>query len=97
MVGGRDYNIVVFGVWLSMLKAVLRQKLWSLEELTQSSVGRCPWRVEKLVRAGSFSRTFFLEAQKQFMPFKGKGSTQRKRSPWLNCELLIVFKTKREL
>lgn len=25
--GGSDHNIVVFGIWLGMLKAVLRQKL----------------------------------------------------------------------
>lgn len=43
-----------------------------------------------------FFKNVFLEAQKQFMPFKGEGSKQR-RFPWPNCELLIVFKTKREL
>lgn len=44
-----------------------------------------------------FLKDVFLEAQKQFIPFKGEGSKQSKRSPWLNCELLSLFKTKREL
>lgn len=34
--GGGDHSVVVFGIWLSMLKAVLRQKLWSLEEHTSA-------------------------------------------------------------
>jgi len=36
-----------------------------------------------------------LEAQKQFVPFKGEGSRWSKRPPWLNCELLSLLKTKR--
>ena len=43
-----------------------------------------------------FFKNALLEAQKQFIPFKGKGSRQSKRPPWLNCKLLSLLKTKRE-
>lgn len=57
--------------------------------------GRLPWKRKELVSAVSFSRTF-LDAQKQFLPFKGKESRWNKRLPWLRCELLSLLKTERE-
>ena len=36
------------------------------------------------------------EAQKQFIPYKGKGSKRSKRPPWLNHERLGLLKSKRE-
>ena len=43
-----------------------------------------------------FFNNALLEAQKQFIPFKGKGSRESKRPPWLNCKLLSLLKTTRE-
>lgn len=98
--GGSDHNIVVFGIWLSMLKAVLRQKLWSLEEHTWAH-SELSWEGSMEDKGASdcweFFKDVFLAAQKQLIPFKGEGSKQNKRSSWLNYELLSVFKTKRVL
>lgn len=44
-----------------------------------------------------FFRNALLEVQKQFIPFKGKGSRWSKRPPWFNCELLSLLKSKREV
>lgn len=38
-----------------------------------------------------------LEAQKEFINFKDKGSNWRKRLPWLNCEFLNMSKNKSKL
>lgn len=35
-----------------------------------------------------------LEAQKHFIPCKGKGNRWVKRPPWLNCMLLSLLKTR---
>lgn len=43
-----------------------------------------------------FFKDTLLEAQNQFMLFKGKESRWNKRLPWLKCELLSLLKTKRE-
>lgn len=43
-----------------------------------------------------FLKDTLLEAQNQFMIFKGKESRWNKRFPWLKCELLSLLKTERE-
>ena len=43
-----------------------------------------------------FFKNPLSEEQNQFIPYKGKGSQQRKRLPWLNHDLLGLLKSKRE-
>lgn len=71
--GDSDHNIEVLGIWLSLLKAVLRQKPWSLEEHT-SAHSELSWEESMEDKEASecweFLKNVFLEAQKQFIPFK---------------------------
>ena len=41
-----------------------------------------------------FFKNSLLEAQSQFIPYKGKGSKRSKRPPWLNHALLGLLKCK---
>lgn len=60
-----------------------------------------PWEVSMedkgVSKCWEFFKIALLEAQKQFIPFKGKGSRWSKTPPWLNCKLLRLPKTKREV
>ena len=43
-----------------------------------------------------FFKNSVLEAQSQFIPYKGKVSKRSKRSLWLNHDILGLLKSKRE-
>ncbi|KAK4826132.1 hypothetical protein QYF61_005284 [Mycteria americana] len=99
-----DHNIVEFGILLSMLKVSTKTKVLDFRRANFSSLraqlGGIPWEASMEDKGASECWEFFknalLEAQNQFIPFKGKGSRQSKRPPWLNCELLSLLRTKRE-
>ncbi|KAM6036240.1 uncharacterized protein LJ206_001286 [Theristicus caerulescens] len=102
--GSSDHNIVEFGIWLSMLKVSTKTRVLDFRRANFSSLraqlGGIPWDASMEDKGANECWEFFknalLEAQKQFIPYKRKGSKQSKRSPWLNHELLGLLKTKRE-
>ena len=102
--GRSDHNIVEFGILLSMLKVSTKTKVLDLRRANFSSLrahlGGTPWEAsmeDKGVReCWDFFKNALLEAQKQFIPFKGKRSRRSKRPLWLNVKLLSLLKTKRE-
>ena len=102
--GCSDHSIVEFGNLLSTLQVRTKTKDLDCRRAHFSSLGAhlggIPWEASMEDKGASECWEFFknalLEAQKQFIPFKGKGSRRRKRPPWLNCELLSLLKTKRE-
>lgn len=58
------------------------------------SMTSIPERQRNLWVLGSFKNSL-LEAQQQSSPYRGKGRRQNKTSPWLDYELLDVFKSKK--
>ena len=93
-----------FGTLLSRLNVSAKTKILDFRRANFSSLrpqlGEIPWEASLEDKGASECWEIFknalLEAQNQFIPFKGKESRQSKRPPWLNCELLRLLKTKRE-
>ncbi|GAB0204370.1 hypothetical protein GRJ2_002902600 [Grus japonensis] len=87
-----------------MLKVSTKTKVLDFRRanfsLLRGQLGGILWEASMEDKGASECWEFFknalLEAQNQFIPFKGKGSRQNKRLPRLNCELLSLLKTKRE-
>lgn len=68
--------------------SILRAQLWGF-----------PWE-ESMEGKGAHEcwelfQNNLLEAQKQSIPYKGKGRRQNKRLPWFNSEFLSMLKSKK--
>ena len=87
--GCSDHNIVEFGILLSTLKVSTKTKVLDFRRanfsLLRAQLGGILWKASMEDKGASECWEFFknalLEAQKQFIPFKGKGSRQSKRLP----------------
>ncbi|PKU46749.1 rna-directed dna polymerase from mobile element jockey-like [Limosa lapponica baueri] len=103
--GCSDHDIVEFGILLSTLKVRTKAQVLDFRRANFSSpraqLGGTPWEASTedkgLSECWELFKNALLETQNHFIPFKGNGSKQRKRPPWLNCELLSLLKTKRDV
>lgn len=64
--------------------------------LLRAQLGGILWEVSMEDKGANYTgaRSSLLEAQKHFIPLKGKGSRRIKRPPWLNSVLLSLLKTR---
>ena len=93
-----------FGILLSVLKVSSKTRVLDFRianfSALRAQLGRIRWEASTEDKGASESWEFFknslLEAQSQFIPYKGKGSKRNKRPPWLNHDLLGLLKSKRE-
>lgn len=96
-VGCTIHRTVVFGVVLSTpsVSKVLYFARANFS-LLRAQLGRILWEASMEDKGTSYSSagSSLLEAQKHFIPCKGKGSRWIKRLPWLNSVLLSLLKTR---
>jgi len=102
--GCSGHNFVEFAILLSTLKVSTTTQVLDFRRANFSSfrahLGGILWEAFMEDKGASECWDFFknalLEAQKHFIPFKGKRGRQSKRPHQLNCELLSLLKIKRE-